>query len=93
MADDGGYGEFQLHQTMMLMAETGAKLIDERGRLFDLLLRLTKAASAYTADQSGASDSRCGLVQPVTVEEAEELNEAVKEAWSFITHWMPQEGE
>lgn len=51
---------------------------------FELLKRVTRAASAYTADQSDAEDSRCGLVQPVTVEEAEELNEAVKEAWGFI---------
>ena len=91
MPDDGGFSEWKDHQTALLVSDAVVKLVDERDHMFTLLLRLAKAASAYTADQSGATDSRCGLVQPVTVEEAEELNEAVQEAWWFITHWCPKE--
>jgi Flp pilus assembly pilin Flp len=42
------------------------------------------AADAFCADQSGATDSRVGLVHPVTVAEAEVLNRAVKRAWELV---------
>jgi hypothetical protein len=49
-----------------------------------LLARLLVAADTYTADQTGAEDSRVGLVQPVTVAEAEALNAAVAAAWARL---------
>jgi hypothetical protein len=49
-----------------------------------LLARLLVAADAYTADQASAEDSRVGLVQPVTVAEAEALNAAVAAAWARL---------
>jgi hypothetical protein len=51
---------------------------------FSLLKRLAEAADAYAADQSTATDPRCGIVQPVTVEQAEALNQALQEAWALI---------
>ncbi len=44
------------------------------------LMELGSAAEVYAADQSRATDQRCGLVQPVTVAEANELNAAILEA-------------
>jgi hypothetical protein len=49
-----------------------------------LLARLLVAADAYTADQAGAEDPRVGLVQPVTLAEAEALNAAVAAAWARL---------
>lgn len=48
--------------------------------LLAALERLDDAADAYRADQSRAKDARCGLVQPVTVAQAEELNQASSQA-------------
>lgn len=48
------------------------------------LTRLHNAADAFAADQSGARDERCGLVQPVSVAECEELNQALKVAWELL---------
>lgn len=44
------------------------------------LRRLVAAASVFQAEQAGATDPRCGMQQPVTVAEADELNEAIREA-------------
>lgn len=44
------------------------------------LRRLVAAADVYAADQSGAVDDRIGLVQPITVADGNELNEALKQA-------------
>ena len=44
------------------------------------LIRLANAADAYAADQAGATDSRCGLVQPISVAEGEELLAALEQA-------------
>ena len=45
---------------------------------------LVEAVDPFLADQGGAADSRCGLVQPVSVAECNELNEAVKAAWELL---------
>lgn len=47
------------------------------------LFRLAEAADLYAADQTGA-DPRVGLVQPVTVAEAERLNAALRMAWKIL---------
>jgi len=47
-------------------------------RLRTAMMRLLNAAEVYSADQSSATDSRCGLVQPITVSDGEELNAAIK---------------
>ena len=46
----------------------------------DALRNLEEAAEAFSADQSGATDPRCGLVQPVSVAECEALNAALRES-------------
>lgn len=48
-----------------------------------VMQRLADAAEAFVADQSQATDMRVGIVQPVTVEECEELHEAWRAA-TFI---------
>lgn len=53
-------------------------------RVMLVLRRLANAAEVYAADQSGVTDVRVGLVQPVSVAEANELNEALREAWQLI---------
>lgn len=47
------------------------------------LAALAEAADVYAADQTGA-DPRVGLVQPVTVAEAEQLNAALRVAWKTL---------
>lgn len=47
------------------------------------LTALAEAADVYAADQTGA-DPRVGLVQPVTVAEAERLNAALRVAWETL---------
>jgi len=48
------------------------------------LIRLIDAAESYSADQGGATDRRCGLVQPITVAEGIELNDALTQAREII---------
>lgn len=52
--------------------------------LLSVLMQLADAAECYAADQARATDPRCGLVQPVTVAEANELNEALAKAYALI---------
>ena len=49
------------------------------------LRRLANAAEVYAADQSGATDARVGLVQPISVAEANELNAALRDARDLIS--------
>jgi len=60
------------------------ELIDEKDAYVKTLTRLHNAADAFAADQSDARDERCGLVQPVSVAECEELNQALKAAWELL---------
>ena len=62
----------------------------ENKRLREVLSRLADAADVYSADQSYARDRRCGLVQPISVEEGKELNEAVAQAYAALS---PAEGK
>lgn len=55
------------------------------------LTALEHAADIYAADQSGATDPRCGLHQPVSVADGEALNEALKLARSMLTDGAGQE--
>ncbi|MDR7497924.1 MAG: hypothetical protein QN174_13320, partial [Armatimonadota bacterium] len=48
------------------------------------LQQLASAAEPYLADQATASDPRCGLVQPITVAEAEALAIALQQAWQVL---------
>jgi hypothetical protein len=50
-----------------------AAVTAERDELKHALIELEAAAEAYAADQSRATDSRCGLVQPITVEDGNRL--------------------
>lgn len=52
----------------------------EARRLRAAMARLADAADAFLADQAGATHPLCGLVQPVTVAECEELTAAVEAA-------------
>lgn len=49
-------------------------------KLREALIRLEAAADAYCADQRTATNKHVGLVQPITVEQGEELNCALVEA-------------
>jgi len=55
-----------------------AAVTAERDALKHALIELEAAAEAYAADQSRATDSRCGLVQPITVEDGNRLLSALK---------------
>jgi hypothetical protein len=46
----------------------------------EALARLVDAAEVYSADQKYANDKRCGLVQPITLAEGQELNDAIAHA-------------
>ena len=48
--------------------------------VYEALVVLEDAAAAYEALQNGATDARVGLVQPVTVAEANALNAALDDA-------------
>ena len=57
----------------------------QRARTLELALRiLAEAADAYAADQSHATDPRVGLVQPITADEGEALNQALERAWGLL---------
>lgn len=64
----------------MNLHEDKKRLLDRVVLLEETLTRLRDAAEVYAADQSKATDARVGLVQPVTVEEAQELCEAIEQA-------------
>jgi len=55
-----------------------AAVTAERDALKHALIELESASEAYAADQSQATDSRCGLVQPITVEDGNRLLSALK---------------
>jgi hypothetical protein len=59
-------------------------LIGERDLLMRVLKRLYNAADPYAANQDGADDPRCGLMQPITVAEANELNNALEESYQIL---------
>jgi len=61
-------------------AQILAEVTAERDALKHALIELEAAAEAYAADQSRATDSRCGLVQPITVEDGNRLLSALKAA-------------
>jgi sarcosine oxidase delta subunit len=60
------------------MSSVCRELAAERDALKHALIELEAAAEAYAADQSRATDSRCGLVQPITVEDGNRLLSALK---------------
>jgi len=57
----------------------------ERDEAVQVLRRLAEAADVYAADQTGATDDRCGVVQPVSVSEAQALLDALSAAWGFLS--------
>lgn len=62
------------------MSSVCRELVAERDALKHALIELEAAAEVYAADQSRATDSRCGLVQPITVEDGNRLLSALKAA-------------
>ena len=52
--------------------------------LKEALGQLHDSASEYAADQSGANDPRCGVVQPITVADGEALNDALRRAAALL---------
>ena len=58
--------------------------LDTFPELLAALERLDDAADAFRADQGRATDTRVGLVQPVTVAECDELNAASKQARAIL---------
>jgi len=57
---------------------------DCQDRLLSALRRLYDAADVYVACQDRATDERCGLVQPITVAEGNELIAAQCEALEML---------
>jgi len=55
-----------------------AELLTENLALKHALIELESASEVYAADQSRATDSRCGIVQPITVEDGNRLLSALK---------------
>ena len=53
-------------------------------RVLNALRRLYDAADAYVACQDRATDERCGLVQPITVADGNELMAAQCEALEIL---------
>ena len=53
-------------------------------RLLNALRRLYEAADVYVACQDRATDERCGLVQPITVADGNELIAAQCEALAIL---------
>jgi hypothetical protein len=51
-----------------------------QAQLRHVLRELVDAGEALEADQSGATDSRCGEVQPITVEEGKAFSDALRRA-------------
>jgi|GEM_PF-2247767 len=57
---------------------------DRRMKLEEALGQLHDSASEYAADQSGANDPRCGVVQPISVADGEALNDALRRAAALL---------
>lgn len=49
-----------------------------------VLRRLANAADVFRALQDAAIDERCGIVQPVTVADCQELYDAVDDAFAIL---------
>ena len=54
---------------------------------------LSNAAQVYSASQDSATDPRCGLVQPISVEDGKELNIALALAHAALRHMSKEVGE
>jgi hypothetical protein len=70
----------QLLVRVSTVETANADLAAERDALKHALIELESASEAYAADQSQAADSRCGLVQPITVKDGNRLLSALKAA-------------
>lgn len=66
------------------MPDAEFELFVENNELRLALKRLASAADVYAADQSMADDPQCGLTQPITVNQGNELSKALKKAWEFL---------
>ena len=66
------------------MPDAEFELFVENIELRSTLKRLAMIAEVYAADQSEAPDPRCGLVQPITIDDANNLNQALKNAWEIL---------
>jgi predicted nucleic acid-binding Zn-ribbon protein len=91
---DSWHGAAHTQHEMLkaLNADLGAARERERV-LMSALVRLESAAEIFMADQSRATDSRCGLVQPVSVAECDELREAVRVARDALQQLDSTKGE
>ncbi len=76
---------FEWSRRNVLRLSTELRSAREReAKLRDALRNLSIAASAFAADQSRATDKRCGLVQPVSVQECGELNAALANTFAAL---------
>lgn len=66
-------------------SEFARQLEHENRELLAALKSLAEAADAYVADQAHATHPGVGLVQPVSVEECEALNQAVQASRELIS--------
>ena len=66
--------------------DANAALIAAAPSMKQALKALADVADLYAADQTNAKDPRTGLVQPITVEDGEELNNALRVAYAAIAN-------
>jgi hypothetical protein len=66
--------------------DANGRLMAAAPKLLSALRNLADAADAFRADQKYAKDPRCGLVQPITVEEGQALNDALDAAFSILAN-------
>lgn len=62
-----------------------ARLKSRNAELVKALKRLNAAAEPHVADQSRAEDERCGLTQPISVREGQELYDAWKASTAALS--------
>lgn len=70
-------------------AEFIVRACNNHDALLDALAALEGAVDPFLASQDGATDPRCGLVQPVTVAECEALNQACANARAALAKATP----
>jgi len=66
--------------------DANGRLMAAAPKLLSALRNLADAADAFRADQKYAKDPRCGLVQPITVQEGQALNDALDAAFSILAN-------
>lgn len=68
----------------MITERVHQEVCEERDVLRKHLIALLEAIDPFLASQEKATDPRCGLVQPVSVQQCNELNDVFNAASKFV---------